>query len=1735
MAHSAPLSRERNASSYFSYSGDARYKGGEILTLKSAYGYNRWYRVERYLGHGATSDVYLVRETDEEGREKGREAALKLLRPVTAEEWRKAFEDEISVLRSLWEAEENLKDGLHCVPEIYDVSPRNSSPAYMVMEYVSHPPVDKLVEASYDLSSRVGELAARESALQGSIEELLAEARRVGIETASLTALRSVAEEHSRLADALASTREALDRRGPTLAEREIALIGAQMCRLLQLLHQQGRGYKDFQLQNIRWDRQRQQIKVLDWNVVTPPGSVNLDNPSQESLEIVARDLSRLARFLYWMCTWKHAPEEGGTPAELAERGGAPWRDHTSLAFKLVVERALSPREAERFSTAYDFAEVGAPLKAIAEFKSLGAALQMIASWLGEENPLMLVARAAQYRDKGFFPEALALAELVRLRFESIAPEHRDKAREVIRTAEDAASKSVRRPALEAGRRALESLDVRRALAGFVRALEENSHDLEAQRYLAFAKAIEHLSLEDLRRLHVESAGQVLDQIARFASGAASSDAEEELNSIARTYNIDLYALIQDAQLTRTLAKAERYWTFLKECRQQGRLEEMRAYAEQLLQLIAQADKFLEEHGGHPYLAVVAKRFEYDRWREAAKNALEAIQEDPASRDRELKAEAKKQLSEGHPEEALSTLKQILYDDAESRDLLTWARALLVLRRGFAGMANLDTPIADVACVPSIGAGSEKESWNRVLWEIRNRQLEEALGGELLESIKILRGAPLEIRRSAGADLGSKIELALQHQQLALARRLIEVERSLLGDETPDRTQALSDVEQALVQERHNLLESVKASVLALEAKGGSVDNSMATTLVKELLSLSTYEGEKTSLNSMLARLRRQSELLKAGQREEEGDDLIREFSEDNVEQAVQAYRDALRHVENCGEDCRELADRLDRKLAKTESLQKSSSQIVQTMHKVQRQLGFLNNLLADGRHKRVNASPKMGKIARRIADLKRYFEGLPLPKVVEQTESDALNLAMRVGWSQERFWAQVQSVNLDWASQRLLSLPIPEQEDAEALLDLHVTAKIVAAQGSGTNGRIPDEDINRLEKVLEGWLRSRGQELLDSVQRQEFFKSAECISRIGLIYRTLQDLKRIRAPQTVSENASANEALGPALDDARTADDLIAWLRTKSPDEAQVALFEWVQSKDQALRSIYFIEQGFRRVEEQLDEVKQSSSALESIQKKLSELDKQLTEIRQLFSTSVPNKPAEESQPPSPVQPPLPEPKPPGVRKILASRAVRFAAAGLLALVAISAVLVARGMPFTKPPATDVEPSPTVPIATATRPIVVNTSEVPTATVQPSPTLPEASPTPVVVRVVSSLKGIETSVDASQPVSLTLTLYDDSTGNLLQEMVELDVSLPPEAGVVILDPVRSTLSERHYLIEVGDQPGSYTLTIRSDKKVLLQLPVTISPPSYILEGKVATSSLSVVPGATVTYTVEIVNSQPKSAERMEVVCALPPTARFVAAANNGAYDDQGHELVWREQTIPTATPWQVTFELQAPSDAEGQLEAVSCRIRDRWQNDVASFISQPVDVKPVWEITLDLQPLRVYVGDTRPVTVTVQIVDSSAKPVVNAFAVVSFALEPPDVGKFMSPTIALSETNVVRTQLVISPTVTVSQTLTVIAQTPHGQGEGSLELVAVYSKSIVDGLALRRQPKSEAEQIGRFVKDDEFQVLGRSDDGQYLYVRGNAQNSTNDLTRTLKEGWIGVRYAILPEWITVSDLPVRK
>lgn len=586
-----------------------------VIRLTVALGVTRQYKLRKYLGGGATSTVWLASELDPDASAPKRDrVALKVLKPESEHLWRNAFEDEISVLRQLYQAEEDLRDGVHAIPQVYDVSQREMSPAFLAMEFVPFPSVDTLALPPHDLPNRLTQVNELYEAFRSKLEYVLDDARvmwekdQASVQLVSNLQKRD--EEIRRGVDGLQGHLINQLAANQGLSEEEVILVGQQVCRVLQLLHEKGRGYQDFQLLNVRYDRANRRIKIIDWNVVTPKDRVNLEN--QQGLEHVQQDLFKLAQYLFWLRTLVMPPASGAPARSLARLGGHAWSGNTSLALRLVLERALDPDPTRRFQRAVSRSTpVGQPL---AEIDSLGLALTTVHQWFEKKKVAELLAEIERHKSQARPMDALALVDLAQRRLPLEAANIQGIYGPEIERYFDELSKQTRRPEFEEGQRRLDLVDAAGAERRFAAACLAYPDDLEAARWQVLAQYLQPLKMDDCRRLwasgKLQAGMQALTEERWSAAKAALSDA---------TLPLALPALVCDAEIGAHLAAAEAAWNTLQQ--PVANLDVAEAAAQRLLQALAAADQRQKDSDRPPYLSLPLQRWPVrEAWRTQARN-----------------------------------------------------------------------------------------------------------------------------------------------------------------------------------------------------------------------------------------------------------------------------------------------------------------------------------------------------------------------------------------------------------------------------------------------------------------------------------------------------------------------------------------------------------------------------------------------------------------------------------------------------------------------------------------------------------------------------------------------------------------------------------------------------------------------------------------------------------------------------------------------------------------------------------------------------------------------------------------------------------------------------------------------------------------------------------------------------------------------------------------------------------
>ena len=750
----------------------AQWKPDQVVLVSNQARQTKRYKLERFLGGGRTSLVWKAQELDEDDEPQGPLVALKVLRTETEGEWRAAFEGEIRVLRELWAAEEALGDGWHAVPQVYDISPEGYSPAYLAMEVVSCPSVVDLARPPDGFTDLLARSVAESAALNEHLGQALAALEaRLDENDSPVTELAQIASSAERTTGGLRNYAQQAKSRflqSGGLTEREVALIGAQTCRVLQLLHQSGRSYhQDFQLQNVHWDRKRKQIKVIDWNVTIFEGRV----PKKD----VQKDLARLASYLFWLRTLVRGPEEGAGPRALSRLGGTIWSEDTALALRMVLARALDPVPAKRFQEAYAWNEAdnGDPsLPRLDHVQSLGYALRLVASW-HQAPVLMLLANAGLYHKDGRSVEAHALIEIARKQLEQA--DEADSKRAMYQDELDGLEREIgplfTRPAWEVGRSFLDAHHPAAAVKEFGRAVQEHPDDLEAHRWLSLAKSLAPLQLDAVR----SSWGP------RLVGGmrALTEGRWDEAVFAFETSPADLSDLVRDARLCQALDETGRL--ALRLDTDPGNARRQRARAGEFLDALNKIDGLVAE--GFPHVAQVLARWpEWGLWRERAEAAL-------GTHDATVRAA---QLRRGLGAEegfagAFEDLRERLRTDPGEADLL---QAALAGAHGWlsGGNPHRATEVLDVA-LRYVGGSpyytkvrawlDRARAWERLRETISARDWYSAT-----ESATILCGTPPEVRDAVFFELWEHLGRACESREAEVAAGLARVGRALAPDQS---------------------------------------------------------------------------------------------------------------------------------------------------------------------------------------------------------------------------------------------------------------------------------------------------------------------------------------------------------------------------------------------------------------------------------------------------------------------------------------------------------------------------------------------------------------------------------------------------------------------------------------------------------------------------------------------------------------------------------------------------------------------------------------------------------------------------------------------------------------------------------------------------------------------------------------------------------------------------------------
>ena len=134
------------------------------------------------------------------------------------------------------------------------------------------------------------------------------------------------------------------------LSEDQALAFMVQALTVFEKLHTKvGRSYTDMQMKNFCWNKEKGNLKIIDWNNVSKP-----DLLPSEFQPLVQRDISRLSVYLYRVLTGKTALERGEEEQHLETRAGENW-SNISVALRQVIIKSLHPNLDQHYPSAAVF------------------------------------------------------------------------------------------------------------------------------------------------------------------------------------------------------------------------------------------------------------------------------------------------------------------------------------------------------------------------------------------------------------------------------------------------------------------------------------------------------------------------------------------------------------------------------------------------------------------------------------------------------------------------------------------------------------------------------------------------------------------------------------------------------------------------------------------------------------------------------------------------------------------------------------------------------------------------------------------------------------------------------------------------------------------------------------------------------------------------------------------------------------------------------------------------------------------------------------------------------------------------------------------------------------------------------------------------------------------------------------------------------------------------------------
>ncbi|MBC8253875.1 MAG: hypothetical protein H8E35_07590, partial [Ardenticatenia bacterium] len=462
----------------------------------------------------------------------------------------------------------------------------------------------------------------------------------------------------------------------------------------------------------------------------------------------------------------------------------------------------------------------------------------------------------------------------------------------------------------------------------------------------------------------------------------------------------------------------------------------------------------------------------------------------------------------------------------------------------------------------------------------------EGLAGE---SLATLKNAPEEIRRRVALEVADRLYIAARLDRLEVAEKLVEVERMLLGTVDPSHNEQLRELRERLAAGEQERWRRVRQRVVELRTQATLEDLRLAKQLADELLSTipegvaerAEIKGLRDRIDEQLERKETEGKRREAKEAEQEGDQLSKSLNQDNLNRAVVRYADAEQLYGEAGDE-----DGVRRVARSTEKAQQTLQQLQEIVTAIKKADGLLDSIdhLLDARlYDEARRSPNMVEVC---GVLRQLLENHGHIEAVQGLRTRALAKARAIEWTGGEFWALVQPPVLDW-TEGVLASPPPSDLDEKWL------TKIETALSASDEGA--DVTLHKdLRDQMQRWLREACNELLATKAKGNY---AEALAKAPLVvhlHKAVRRLGRVSPEDASRASVTARSPDGErsTVAQPRTAEELMAWLDARLPEQALPDLSKWLLQEARESESML----GGETLTTKVDEIAKRVGRIETI-----------------------------------------------------------------------------------------------------------------------------------------------------------------------------------------------------------------------------------------------------------------------------------------------------------------------------------------------------------------------------------------------------------------------------------------------------------------------------------------------------------------------------------------------------------